>query len=165
MSPGDLEIVLEPGQPTILTRRTFMAPRALVFEAWTNPEHVPRWWGPRALTFVSCAIDLRVGGGWRYVLRAPDGQEVGFRGDYHEIVRPERLVGTFVYEPMPGFPATETITFEEQDGRTVVTTLLTHRTVEARDGHAAAGMEPGLRETYTRLDEFLAAAHSSTPGG
>jgi uncharacterized protein YndB with AHSA1/START domain len=152
-----LELFAEPGKPTIVTRRVVNAPRSLVFEAFTKPEHLKRWMRPRALTMVLCDSDLRVGGGWRMVYRSPDGQEVGFHGEFREIVRPERIVRTFVFEPVPDAEALETFLLEERDGRTTITTTTVHKTVEGRDGHLAHGMEVGMTEGYALLDELLAA--------
>ena len=157
MSSRKLEVIADPNEPTIVTRRTVDAPRALVFDCWTKPEHMRRWLGPRALTMISCEVDLRVGGGYRYVHRAPDGQEYAFRGEYREIVRPERLVATFVFELFPEAEALETLTLQEQDGKTLVTTHTLHKTMQARDGHLNSGMEGGMIEGYSRLDELLAA--------
>lgn len=158
MTSKKLEIIAEPGKPSFTTRRVVDAPRALVFEAFTNPEHLKRWMGPRMLTMVSCESDLRVGGRYRFVHRAPDGQEFAFSGEYREIVRPERMVRTFVFEPMPDHEALETLTLEERDGKTTITTTTVHKTVAGRDGHIANGrMEVGMTEGYERLDELLAA--------
>jgi uncharacterized protein YndB with AHSA1/START domain len=156
MADKRLEIVAEPGKPTIVTRRVVIAPRALVFDAFTKPEHLRRWMGPRMLTMVSCVSDLRVGGGWRMVHRAPDGQEFGFHGEFRELVRPERIVRTFVFEPFPDQEALETLTLDEKDGKTTITTLTVHQTIEGRNGHLAHGMEAGMTEGYARLDELLA---------
>ena len=161
--PNELEIIAEPGQPTIIARRVVDAPRELVWELFTRPEHLQRWWGPRVLTLVVCEVDLRVGGGYRFVQRTPDGQEFGFRGVYREIVRPERIVNTYVFELMPDHEALQTLVLEERDGRTTVSTTTLHKTVADRDAHLASGMEPGMRETYARLDELLTAIqHQST---
>jgi uncharacterized protein YndB with AHSA1/START domain len=96
-----LEIIAEPGKTSFTTRRIVDAPRSLVFEAFTKCEHLERWMGPRNLTMVSCESDLRVGGRYRFVFRGPDGKDVGFSGEFREIVAPSRIVRTFVYEPIP----------------------------------------------------------------
>ena len=144
--PSDLEIALT---------REFDAPRRLVFEAFTRPEHIRRWWGPRNLTMTVCEVDLRPGGAWRFVQRMPDGQEVGFRGVYREIVPPERLVHTFIFEPMPEHDAVVTVLFEERNGKTTVTETTRHKTKFGRDGHLNSGMEEGVTDSYARLDELL----------
>jgi uncharacterized protein YndB with AHSA1/START domain len=154
-----LRLVAEPGKPTMVLTRVFDAPRRLVFLAYSKPEHITRWWGLRGQTMSVCEMDFRPGGAWRFVLRAPDGQEHPFKGVYREIVPPERLVYTFVYD-VPGIrdhEAVETLTFEERDGRTTLTNTVVHKTVEARDGHLRAGMEAGASETFDRLAEVLKA--------
>jgi uncharacterized protein YndB with AHSA1/START domain len=145
--PSDLEIVMT---------REFQAPRRLVYEAFTRPDHLKRWWGPRYLELSVCEVDLREGGSWRFVQRAPDGQEFGFRGVYQEIAPPERLVYTFIFEPMPEHDAVVTIVFEERNGRTTLRQTTRHKTKFGRDGHLNAGMEEGVIDSYARLDELLA---------
>jgi uncharacterized protein YndB with AHSA1/START domain len=133
------------------------APRRLVFEATTTPEHVRRWWGPRRFTMTVCEIDLRPGGAWRYVHRDnATGQDHAFSGVYREIEPPGRLVYTEGYEAMPGHDYLVTATFEEKDGKTTLTSRLQYKSKEDRDGHIQSGMEPGMRETYDRLGEHLA---------
>lgn len=145
-----------PSDKELLIVRTFDAPRTLLFEVITKPEHVHNWYGPTSLTIKVCEIDLRVGGKWRYVLQAPDGSEYAFSGEYLEIVPPERLVSTEWYEAIPGADYIATVTLEEKDGKTTFTNLLRYRSKEHRDGHVASGMEPGMRESYGRLDDLLA---------
>lgn len=152
------EIIAGPGELGFTTQRVVDAPRDLVFDAWTRPEHLKRWMGPRRLTTSSYEVDLRVGGGYRFVHRAHDGQEFAFHGEYREIVRPELLVTTFVFELMPDHESLQTVTFEESDGRTTIMTATLHKTVEGRDRHLAGGrLETGMTESYERLDELLAA--------
>jgi len=162
MAASKLEIIADPDKPTIVTRRELAAPRALVFDAFTKPELIMRWLGPRAFTWVKCESDLRVGGRYRWVHRAPDGQEYGFSGEFTEIDRPGRLVRTYVFDPFPEAVALETLTLEEREGRTVATTLTVHKTIEARNGHISGGqMEKGMTEGYARLDELLAESSVS----
>ena len=156
MTPRKLEVIAAPDEPTIVTRRVVDAPRALVFDAFTKPEHIQRWIGPRIFSWVLCESDLRVGGAWRWRQRSPDGQEFGFHGVFKEISRPERIVWTYVFDPFPDAEAVETLTLEERDGKTTVTTLTVHKTLQARDGHLSDGrMEAGMIEGYQRLDELL----------
>ncbi len=136
--------------------RSFDAPRALVWQAITKAEHVRHWMGPRFLTMTLCEIDLRVGGAWRYVHRAPDGSEFAFSGVYRELSRPERVVATEVYEALPGHDYLVTLTLEEHDGKTTLHGLARYQSQADRDGHAQSGMEAGMRETYDRLGEHLA---------
>jgi uncharacterized protein YndB with AHSA1/START domain len=158
LAPNKLEIIADPAEPTIVTRRVVNAPRSLVYDAFTKPEHLERWMGPRTFPIVRCESDLRVGGSWRFVHRAPDGQEVAFRGTYRELVPPERIVRTFVFELQPEHEAVETLLLEERAGQTTITTTSVHRSLAARDGHLAGGrMEAGMTDGYSRLDALLAA--------
>ncbi len=150
-------LTIDPVQPITIIKRVFNAPRRLVFEAYTQPEHVRRWYGPRYLSMTVCEIDLRPGGAWRFVLQAPDGGTHGFSGVYREIVPHERLVFTEGYEGMPGTDYVVTATFEEQDGKTTLTSTLVYKEMAHRDGHIAAGMESGMRESYERVDELIDA--------
>ena len=146
-----------PSDREILIERVFDAPRRLVFDALTKPEHVAHWYGPRAMTLTSCEIDLRVGGAWRYVVRDPAGNDFGFSGEYREIMPPERLVCTENFEGIPpGHDYLVTVTLSDLDGKTKLTSHLQYKTPEDRDGHIQSGMEPGMRETYDRLAEHLA---------
>ena len=156
MPARPLEFLVAPDAPTIVTRRVVAAPRALVFEAFTTAAHLARWLGPHALTLVVDRHDLRVGGSYRFVHRAADGQEVAFHGTYREIVRPERLVRTWVFEPLPEDEAVETTVLATSAGLTTITTTSVHRTIAARDLHVAGGdMQAGMVEAYERLDELL----------
>ena len=145
-----------PSDREILITREFDGPRDLVFKAMTDPDLIPRWWGPRGYTTTVDKMDVRPGGSWRYVVREPDGRESAFRGEYREIVAPERVVQTFEWEPMAGRVSVETTTFEDVGEQTKVTTTSLFHTPEERDGMLGAGMERGLNETYERLDEVLA---------
>jgi uncharacterized protein YndB with AHSA1/START domain len=144
-----------PSDREILLTRVFDAPRELVFEAHSKPEHIRKWWGPRRFELTVCEMDFRPGGTWRFVQRDNDGGEYGFHGEYREIVRPERLVYTFEYEGAPGHVSVETITFDEQEGgRTLATNLVAFATSEARDAMIASGMESGAAESMDRLGEY-----------
>jgi uncharacterized protein YndB with AHSA1/START domain len=148
-TPSDREIVLI---------RAFDAPRDRVFEAWTNPEHVRHWWGLRSSTIVVCEAEVRPGGSWRYVTREEDGLEVPFTGVYQEVTPPERLVYTEMYDVEPfnsGDPAVNTVTFSEEDSRTLVTVTTVYPTKEVRDFVLGTGMETGAAESYDRLAERL----------
>lgn len=145
--PSDREIVMT---------RVFNAPRTLVFEAYTKPEHIVQWWGPRKYTTIVDKMDVTPGGVWRYIARAPDGNEHAFNGVYREIVPPGRLVSTFEFEGMPGHVAVETATFEEHEGSTKLTVTSVFQTAEDRDGTLQSGMEAGAAETWDRLAEHLA---------
>ena len=156
MTSPKLEIVAEPGKTSFTTRRVVDAPRSLVFDAFTKCEHLKQWMGPQNLTMASCQTDLRVGGRYRFVFRTPDGSDVGFSGEYKEIVPPKRIVRTFVFEPIPDASALETLELEESGGTTIIRTTTVHKSVEHRDGHVNSGMEAGMTEGYARLDQLLA---------
>jgi uncharacterized protein YndB with AHSA1/START domain len=151
---GTLRVTL-PSDREIRLTRVFNAPRKLIFEAMSKPEHVARWWGPREYTTTVADMDFRVGGAWRFVQRAADGSEFGFRGEYREIVPPERVVQTFEWEGLPGHISVETMTLDERDGMTTLTTTSVFTSVEDRDGMLQSGMEKGASETYDRLQEFV----------
>ena len=141
----------------ILITRRFNAPRALVFEAVTTPEHVRQWYGCGTMVLTVCEIDLRVGGKWRYVLRMPDGAEHGFSGEYRELAPPSRIVSTESYEPIgPGHEMLATVTLDEQNGGTLFRNRLVYQSKADRDGHLQSGMESGMQETFNRLEELLA---------
>jgi uncharacterized protein YndB with AHSA1/START domain len=142
-----------PADDQILITREFDAPKHLVYKAWTTPELVKRWWSGHRGEVTLAEIDLRVGGTWRYVMIAHGELEVGFHGEYREIVPNERIVSTEVYEGMPGAEALDTLTFTEADGRTTLTILVQHASREHRDGHVNSGMEGGMQEAMDRLEE------------
>ncbi len=155
---GTAKVTL-PTDEQILITREFGAPRHLVYEAFTNPALVKRWWSGRRGRVTSAEIDLRVGGMWRYVMVATGGFEVAFHGEYREIVPDERLVMTEVYE-MPGadsLPAADepvnTITFTEVDGRTTLEMLTQTTSREVRDMIIDSGMEGGMQEAMDLLEE------------
>lgn len=152
-STGTATVTL-PTDEQILIVRAFDAPRELVFRAWTDPDLVRRWWHANRGEIVAIEIDLRVGGRWRYVMVTPDGMEVAFHGEYREVVRPERLVSTEIYEGMPDATAVTTVTFDEQDGRTTATLLVQHERKEHRDAHVASGMEDGLQDALDLLEQI-----------
>jgi uncharacterized protein YndB with AHSA1/START domain len=148
-----LEITL-PSDREIMMTRVFDAPRDLVFEAHTGCEHLENWWGPARYSFASCDFDFREGGKWRIVHRGDDG-EFGFRGEFREIVRPDRITWTFEFEGMPGHISVETLTFTDEAGKTRLTALSRFDSREDRDGMLQSGMEDGARETWDRLAEYV----------
>jgi uncharacterized protein YndB with AHSA1/START domain len=147
-TPTDTEIVLV---------RTFDAPPDLVFDAWTKPELLTRWYGARGWNLVVCEVDLRVGGAWRFVSRGPDGAAMGQRGVYREIARPGRLVYTEVFDDQ-SYPGDSLIShaFSERDGRTTVTSTVRYSSREARDVVLRYPMARGVAEAYHRLADLLA---------
>lgn len=150
-----LNLVAEPGMHSIVITREFNAPRELVFRAFTDPTLIPKWWGPSDYTTTVDQMDVRMGGIWRYVQRGANGDEYGFRGVFHEIKSPERLVYTFEWEGMPGHILLETVTLEARDGKTIVTDASVFQSVEDRDGMLQSGMEGGATESWDRLEEIL----------
>ncbi len=156
MTNAQTEITTPADEPVISVRRFVKAPPELVYRACTEREFLRRWWGPRRLEVAECDIDLRVGGMWRIVHRAPDGMEFAFHGEFLELEPPHRRVGTFVYEGAPEDEAVETLVLEEVEGGTMLITTTRHRSVESRDMHVANGMEEGIIDSYERLDELVA---------
>ncbi|MFC4945278.1 SRPBCC family protein [Pseudonocardia sp. GCM10023141] len=149
-------VVTTPSDTTLQITRTFNAPRRLVFRAMTTPELIKRWWSGSHGTVTIAEVDLRVGGAWRYVLVTGNGFEVGFHGEYREIVADERLVNTEIFEGMPdgdSEPAVCTYTFDEIDGATTLTLLVEHASQETRDMHLDSGMESGMQESYDALEQ------------
>ena len=147
-----------PTDDQILITREFDAPKHLVFEAYTKPEHVRRWWTAKRGEVTECEIDLRVGGRWRYVMVTNEGgMEVAFHGEYREIVENERLVSTEVYEgaPVPDPEAAgtlNTLTLTEENGRTTLEILVQAPSQEVRDAIIASGMEDGLQDALDLLE-------------
>ena len=159
-STGTTKVTL-PSDQEILITREFDAPRELVFKAMTDPNLIPRWWGPRGHVTTVDQMDVRPGGKWRFIDREPSGRESAFRGEFREVTAPERVVQTFEWEPMAGHISVNTATLTEKDGRTLVTTLSLFSSKEDRDGMIQSGMENGLRETHDRLSELLAELRDS----
>ena len=140
----------------VLIARTFNAPRELVFEAITTPEHVKAWYGCDTMKMIVCEMDVRVGGKWRYRLRMEDGSEHGFYGEYREMIAPSRLVSTENYEPIgPGHETLATLTLAERNGRTIFRNRLSYQSKADRDGHLRSGMEQGMNEGLDRLDALV----------
>jgi uncharacterized protein YndB with AHSA1/START domain len=152
-SSGTATVTL-PTDEQILITREFGAPKHLVFEAWTTPELVKRWWHANRGEVTIAEIDLRVGGSWRYAMVTENGFEVAFHGEYREVVPNERIVSTEVYEGMPEGEALNTLTFVEADGRTTVTILVQHTSKEHRDAHIDSGMEAGLQDALDLLEQI-----------
>ena len=153
---SDLKVVADPGTHEIVITRSFDAPRDQVFKAFTDPEAVARWWGLRDSETRVDELEARPGGRWRFVSRDSNGGEDAFHGVYHDAVAPERIVYTFEYEGMPGHVLLESITFEERDGRTLMTDSSVFQSVADRDGMLASGMESGAAQSMDQLDEYLA---------
>jgi uncharacterized protein YndB with AHSA1/START domain len=154
--PATVEL---PTDEQILITREFDAPKHLVYKAFTTPELVKLWWHAKRGEMTVAEIDLRVGGKWRYVMVADGGFEVGFHGEYREIVPNERLVSTEVYEGLPEGVSEEegatvnTATFTEADGRTTLTILVQATSKVSRDAIIDSGMEAGLQDALDLLEQ------------
>ncbi len=145
-TPTDREIVIT---------RVFDAPRELVFDAHTDPKHLPNWMtGPEGWTMPVCEIDLRPGGAWHFVWRKDDGSEMGMRGEYREVKPPERVVHTESWgEEWP--ETLNTMVLTEEDGKTTLTLTVVYPSEEARDAALETGMKEGSSTSYDRLDDYL----------
>ena len=151
--------VTTPTEREIVMTRVFDAPRRLVFDAFSKPELLKRWFGPRGWSLAVCEVDLKVGGGFRFVLRGPDGKEMGMRGVYREIVPPERSVHMESFDDYPG-ESQVTAVFVEENGKTTLTATVLYPSKEVRDIVIKSGMERGAAESYDKLAELLASMGS-----
>ncbi len=153
----------DPIERQVVITRTFDAPRALVFEAWSKPEHLKHWFGPRGFSLPVCEMEFRPGGPLNVVMRAPDGQEHRSNGTFREIVAPGRIVMESALlgdDGKPQFEARNIITFEEHGGKTVVT--VTAQVVKIHDPRAAGGLDgmtEGWKQTLDRLEAYIATRH------
>lgn len=149
--------VTTPSDQEICLTRLFDAPRRLVFDAMTRPEHVKRWWGclGEGYSVPVCEIDLRVGGSWRFVNRHPGG-EAAFHGEYREITPPSRLVFTEIFEDFPDTVSVVTAVFAEEGVRTRMTVTVQYPSKEVRDIVIASGMARGAGISYDRLEDLVA---------
>jgi uncharacterized protein YndB with AHSA1/START domain len=158
-------LVIQPASDReIVMTRTFDAPRHLVFDAWTKPELLKRWFGQAAgWTMPICEVDLRPGGTYRYVMRGPDGEEVVMRGEYREIVRPERLVTTEIFAGFsevgwrPEDATVSTMVLTENGGRTTWTATVVYPSKAVRDAALQSPMESGMSQSFEKLTELLAS--------
>jgi uncharacterized protein YndB with AHSA1/START domain len=152
----EMKVTAEPGVPQVLTERVLDAPRELVYRAFTEPDLLAQWLGPRRFTMTVDRYDLRDGGTWRYVHSDDAGNAFGFHGVFHGTASPDGIVQTFEFEGAPGHVSMDTVTFEEKEGTTIVRTNSVFQSVIARDAMVDAGMAGGMSEGYERLDELLA---------
>jgi uncharacterized protein YndB with AHSA1/START domain len=147
----------------IVITRTFNAPSRIVWDAWTKPELLRRWWAPRSLgvSLFACDADVRVGGSYRYVFGRDPESAMAFSGTYTEVTPHSRLVCTQIFEPMRSAgEAIVTATFEEQQGKTRLVLCELYPSKQTLDAAIASGMERGMRETMEQLEELLARASS-----
>lgn len=152
---GTLAVSL-PSDCEIRLTRVFQAPRDLVYDAFSKPEILKRWFGPRGWTLETCEVDHRVGGGFRFVMRGPDGRLMGMRGRYLELTPPAGSVHMESFDDFPG-ESRVTAEFTEQDGRTTLVATIEYPSKEVRDIVIKSGMEHGAAESYDKLAEVLAA--------
>lgn len=146
-----------PSDREIRLTRLFDAPRELVFEAMTRPEHVRQWWGRLGdgYSVPVCEIDLRPGGKWRFVNRHPEGEAV-FYGVYREVAPPERVVFTEIFEPFPDAASVVTAVLTEEQGKTRLTATCLYPSLEVRDMVIKTGMATGAATSYDRLEDLVA---------
>ncbi|WP_434041768.1 MULTISPECIES: SRPBCC family protein [Sorangium] len=154
--------VSTPSEQEVRMTRLFNAPRQLVFDAMTKPEHVRRWWGclSEGYSVPVCEIDLRPGGKWRFVNRHPNG-EAAFHGEYKEITPPSRLVFTEIFEDYPDTVTVVTSVFTEEAGKTRMTVTVRYPSLEVRDIVLSTGMAQGAGISYDRLEDLLAELQRS----
>jgi uncharacterized protein YndB with AHSA1/START domain len=149
--------VTTPSDTEIRLTRLFDAPRALVWEAMSRPEHFKEWWGRLGdgYSVPVCEVDLRVGGAWRFVSRTPKGELVAFYGVYREIVPPERVVFTEIFEQFPDTESVVTSVLTEEDGKTPLTATVSYPSLEVRNMILGTGMANGAAVSYDRLEDVL----------
>jgi uncharacterized protein YndB with AHSA1/START domain len=147
-------VVTLPNDEQILITREFAAAKHLVYQAYTTPELVKRWWHAGRGEMTVAEIDLRVGGRWRFVMVTSRGLEIGFHGEYREIIPNEQLVSTEVFEAMPDGESVNTVTFSETNGRTTMTMLVQHSSKADRDAHINSGMEAGMQTAMDLLEQI-----------
>lgn len=154
--------VTTPSEQEIRMTRLFDAPRHLVFEAMTKPEHVKQWWGRlgEGYSVPVCEIDLRPGGKWRFVNRHPGG-EAAFYGEYREITPPSRLVFTEIFEQFPDSVSVVTTVFSDEGKKTRLTATVRYPSLEVRDMVIASGMADGAGVSYDRLEDLVAELQRS----
>lgn len=151
----------ESSEREFVMERVFDAPRELVFKAWSDPQHLAQWWGPKGWTLPVCNMDFRPGGVWHYCMRGPEGEEGWGKAVYREIVEPERIVYVDSFadaegNALEGMPETLiTVTFSEQEGKTKLTSCAQFASVADLEATLAMGMVEGLTETWDRLEEYV----------
>ena len=164
MSARNKLVVTTPSDLEIEMTRDFDAPRALVWEMFTKPEHLRQWWGSGHVEMTVCEIDFRVGGKYRYVGKTPDGREVPFCGEHHEIVYLEKIVFTEIYDVdfAREHPSVVTTTFTEQNGKTTMRLVAKYDSKETRDIVLKSGMEHGAAAGYDKIEEMIGGLRELT---
>ena len=154
-SPASASAHTEAADRVLVITRTFDAPRELLFRAYTDPELLVQWLGPRDHTMTVDRLENRDGGTWRFVHRNAEGHEFGFHGVFHGDPTIDGIVRTFEFEGVPGHISLETLTLEDRNGKTLVHTNVAFQSIEDRDGMLQSGMEGGFNESMDRLEELL----------
>lgn len=152
-----------PSDRELAFRRVFNAPRRRVFDAWTKPEHLVRWYGCHSSSLIVCEVDLRVGGSYCFVVRMTDGTQHALSGVYRDIVPPERLVFTQRFNDDPDKEALVALQFDERNGKTTMTMTALYRSAEDRQAVLDIGVDRGTAETLERLAALLAEQLANTP--
>ena len=158
---GSFEVTT-PSDQEIRMTRLFDAPRRLVFDAMTKPEHVRQWWGRlgEGYSVPICEIDLRPGGAWRFINRHPKG-EAAFHGEYREVTAPSRLVFTEIFEQFPDTVSVVTTDFTDEGGKTRITVTVRYPSPDVRNMVMASGMAKGAGISYDRLEDLVAELQRS----
>jgi uncharacterized protein YndB with AHSA1/START domain len=160
---AETKISTPEGTPFIDVTREFDAPRDLVYRAYTEPDLLVQWLGPRKYEMVIEEFDARAGGRWRYIHRDTDGNAYGFHGVFHGDPSPDGMTQTFEFDGAPGHVSLETLVLEEHDGRTTARTHSVYQSVEARNAMVESGMAEGMNDGFARLDELLERLTSPVP--
>jgi uncharacterized protein YndB with AHSA1/START domain len=147
--------IKEPNKQEFTFERTFDAPRDIVFQVYNDPKRMPDWWGPAGYKFLKLDMDVRTGGSWEVIQTDESGLPFGFRGVYHEVKKPERVVWTFEFDGTPGHVSLETVIFEELDDKTKIIGKSVYQSTQDRDAMIESGMEEGLNEGLDRFEELL----------
>ena len=158
MAEKQTKVTAEPGRLDIMIEREVDATPEMVFRAFTEPELYAQWIGPRGYSTNIESLEARNGGSWRLVQKDPEGKEYAFHGTYHEVLPNERIIGTFEYDGLPeaGHVSLERTVFEKlPNGRTKLVSTSVYLSAEDRDGMLHGGMEQGVDESYSRLDELM----------
>jgi uncharacterized protein YndB with AHSA1/START domain len=149
---SDSEFIVDKENLEVRLSRIYKATPERLFEAYTDPEQIPKWWGPAKYKTTVDKMDVRVGGTWRFIHTGEDGTEYAFNGEYQEIDPPRKVVSTFEFEPVAGHILIETATFEAQpDGTTKLSTVSKYANLEDLEGMVNSGMESGAVESQERL--------------
>jgi len=155
ITTGKTRFIVKPKEKKIIIERILNAPRELVFKAYTEPEHIKKWWGPRELTTTIDKMEVKPGSVWRFIQHDARGNEFAFNGVYKEIIVPEKIVSTFEFEGTPGQVLVQIVSFENLKGKTKLTTTSLYESLKDLEGMLGSGMEKGSTESMERLSELL----------